>query len=88
MNKDRRKQLAEIQTDIAKAIDLLSGYQSDLESVRDDEQDYYDNMPESFQNGEKGETAQAAISALEEAIEAIETFVDAGVAESVEEAQT
>lgn len=43
-----------------------------IEEVRDEEQEAYDNMPESLQNGEKGELAQAAIDAMESAISDIE----------------
>lgn len=35
-----------------------------IEDLRDEEQDYYDNMPESLQGGDKGSTAEAAIEAL------------------------
>jgi hypothetical protein len=44
---------------------------SDLETARDDEQDYFDNMPESFQGGEKGEMAEQAIQALQSGIDAL-----------------
>ena len=67
--RERRESLAE---EIADAKEALEG-------IRDDEQEYVDNMPESLQQGEKGEAAQEAISQLEEAIEAlgeIEDIVD------------
>ena len=54
MNNARRK---EINTLIAELEDLKSR----LESVLEEEQEYLDNMPESFQGGEKGEKAQSAI---------------------------
>lgn len=62
MNQERRKQIEE-----AKSI---------LESARDDEQEYFDNMPDSLKDGEKGEKAQTAIDALDEAISACETAVE------------
>lgn len=49
-----------------------------IEGIRDEEQDYLDNMPESFQNSEKGEAAQGAIDALDEAIDALDAAIDAG----------
>lgn len=61
MNKDRRQTISE-------ALALIERAKSLLETARDDEQDYYDNMPESFQGGDKGEKAQAAIDGLESAI--------------------
>lgn len=44
-----------------------------METLRDEEQEYYDGMHENFQNGEKGEAAQAAITSMEEAISGLET---------------
>jgi hypothetical protein len=41
---------------------------SELESLRDELQDWYDNLPESFQNGDKGDQLQEAISGLDSAI--------------------
>lgn len=76
MNKNRMKQLTKVLGTIRDAIEANT---SELESIRDEEQDYYDNMPESFQNGEKGERTQnfvdnleTLLSFLEEAISAID----------------
>jgi hypothetical protein len=66
MNKVRRKE-------IAKAIELLEQAREILESVRDDEQEAFDNMPESLQSSERGEAMEEYIYTLEEAIEAIDT---------------
>jgi len=61
MNNERRK---EIQKLIDRCIDL----KNDVELIRDEEQEYFDNMPESIQAGDKGERAQTAVDALEAAI--------------------
>ena len=53
MNKQRRKELETISDEIEKLIERL-------ESARDDEQEYFDNMPESIQAGERGERAEYA----------------------------
>lgn len=50
-----------------------AGVTGPLEEVRDEEQDKYDNMPESLQNGANGERMQTAIEALESAIDTLET---------------
>lgn len=42
------------------------------EELRDELQDWYDNLPESFQNGDKGSELQEAIDQMEEAISALE----------------
>lgn len=47
MNKQRRKQLTE-------ASALLAQVQEIIESVKDDEQEAHDNLPDSIQYGEKG----------------------------------
>lgn len=65
MNMDRRKQLDAISQ-------ILADAREQIEALRDEEQDYYDNMPEGIQSGEKGDTAEAAVSAMDDAISSIE----------------
>lgn len=65
MNKDRRKYIDE-------AIAGMDHAKSILENARDEEQDFYDNMPENMQGGDKGQAAEAAVSSLEDAISSIE----------------
>lgn len=65
MNADRRKT-------IAKAAALMSEAKSMLETVRDEEQEYYDNMPEGLQNGDKGCAAEEAISLIEDIINSLD----------------
>jgi seryl-tRNA synthetase len=80
MNAERRKALAALidnDDDVfagstSKLKGLAEEVKTVLEGLRDEEQEAYDNMPESFQNGEKGEKAQAAITAMEEAISSLE----------------
>jgi hypothetical protein len=50
----------------------VSDIKSDLETLRDEEQDYYDGMPEGLKGSERGEGAQAAVDALENAISKLE----------------
>lgn len=60
MNKERRKRLA-------KAYGLIEEVKAILEEVKDDEIESYENLPESFQNGERGEEMQGYIEMLDEA---------------------
>jgi len=60
MNKQRR---AEIQ----KLIDRAEELNQDILAIQDEEQEYYDNMPEGIQSSEKGELAETAASLLEQA---------------------
>ena len=68
MNKQRRKELNDI-------IETLNNVIADIEALRDEEQDYYDNMPENLQGSEKGEMAERAISEMDDAISSIEDAI-------------
>jgi uncharacterized protein YukE len=69
MNKARREA-------IEKVAEQLSDLKDAIEALRDEEQDYFDNMPESFQGGEKGEAAESAISELDDAASSVEAAFD------------
>ncbi|MFC5358132.1 hypothetical protein [Azospirillum himalayense] len=75
MNKDRRKRLAE-------AAELLEQALAVISEVKDEEQEAFDNLPESFQQGERGQTMEEAISNLDDIHIAIEEARDtiAGIA--------
>lgn len=69
MNAIRRKELM-------RAIELLDEAKGILESVKDEEQEAFDNLPESFQASERGETMEDNIYNLDEAYSSIEDIVD------------
>lgn len=82
MNKARRTEIAKVITSIeelkASAATLagqLSDIKDSIEQIRDDEQEYYDNMPDNMRDGDKGEAAQSAVNALEEAMSGVETMI-------------
>ena len=64
MNKDRRRKIQEIN-------DKLMNIQTNLEAINNEEEEAYDNLPSSFQDGEKGEKMQEVIGYLEDAISSI-----------------
>lgn len=66
MNKVRRDTIAKLQARISELKD-------EVEMVRDEEQEYYDNMPENMQQGDKGQNAESAVSALDEAMENLDS---------------
>jgi len=68
MNKARRAQLANV-------AEEACGLSFRLEELKDEEQEYFDNMPESIQGSEKGELAESAINAMQSAIDTIEDAV-------------
>ena len=59
MNKQRRNRIAE-------ALELISQARDILEEVKDEEQESYENLPESLQYGERGEQMQENVDSLEE----------------------
>lgn len=70
MNKERRKE-------IERAISMLLEAEAILSEARDQEQEYYDNMPENLQGSEKGDTAAQAASELEDACSNVEDAIRA-----------
>lgn len=76
MNKQRRKAIADlIQRLDALAIDVADA-QEDADDLASEEREYFDNMPENMQQGEKGEAASAGADALEEARDTLESARD------------
>ena len=69
MNKKRRLWLQAV-------IDRLTEQKDELRQILDEEQEYYDNMPESFQEGEKGEKAQEAIDGIDDVICTLDDVMD------------
>ena len=63
-------------TAIRKLLGELENIKSQLETIRDEEQEYFDGLSENAQEGEKGEVSTAAIDGLEEALGTIETAID------------
>ena len=65
MNKERRKAIENVS---GKIRDLLV----DLEVLRDEEEEYRDNIPENLQGSERYERADECVDGLTEAIDEIE----------------
>lgn len=76
MNAHRRKALAAIADRMTDLQSQVSTLISDLQDVCNEEQDYFDNMPESLQDGDKGQKAQAAIDLMENLISELTNFTD------------
>lgn len=73
MNNSRRKAIKQAVYELQNAITETSSLCHDiLESLRDEEQEAYDNMPEALQYSERGEQMQDAINALEDFISRLE----------------
>lgn len=70
MNKIRRKR-------IENTIEKLEKIMAEFEDIRDDEQDCFDNLPESLQYSERGETMEEAIDVLDNVLDNINDAIDA-----------
>ena len=69
MNKTRRRDLQNIIT----KIDILK---EELEALRDEEQDYMDNIPENLQGSERYEVAEEAVDNMDNALDAFDEVID------------
>ena len=69
MNKARRKKIEEIR-------EAISSLYDDLESVKIDEEDAFDNLPESLQESDRGESMQDAIDHLDSACDMLQEAID------------
>lgn len=65
MNDERRKQ-------IKAAADLIDQAVTILNTAKDEEQDSFDNMPESLQQGQPGQQLEENVNYLEEAVNSLE----------------
>jgi hypothetical protein len=72
MNAKRRKRLEE-------AVSLIAEARSIIEEVMEDEQEAYDNLPESIMYSDRGESMADGIDQIEQAVSSLED------AESLEE---
>jgi len=70
MNNTRRKAIKAI-------MDRLQDLMDDIEALKDEEQEAYDNLPESIQNSERGEAMDSAIYNLDDAAENVQLVLDA-----------
>ena len=69
MNKERRKSIERI-------VDKLNEIQADLTSIRGDEEEAYDNLPEGIQSSERGDSMQEAIDAMDDADGSLQEAID------------
>ena len=69
MNKARRQTIDEIVNDLNEIKDRM-------ETLKGEEQEAFDNLPESLQSSEKAEPIERAIDSLEEAGEDADTIIE------------
>lgn len=69
MNANRRKRIGAI-------WDKIEDLKAELESIMEEEQECFDNLPESLQDSERGDKMQEAIDALENAANSIDDVIE------------
>lgn len=81
MNKERRKKINNIVSQLDKIIDQASDQLRNLNVVTDMEQDAFDNLPEGFQNSDRGAEMEDNVETLNDAhdklYDAIDLLIDA-----------
>lgn len=69
MNKQRLKELYKIKTELERLL-------GELESLSEEEQDAFDNLPESLQNADRGTEMEQNIEYINEAAETLGQAID------------
>ena len=82
MNKERRKELEKIianieqwKEDVLQLVSRIEDFKSEIELVKDKEEDAYDNLPEHFQVGERGDQMQSVIDSMESAVDSLDEII-------------
>jgi ElaB/YqjD/DUF883 family membrane-anchored ribosome-binding protein len=74
MNNERRARLRKLCASIEELTGLISEASQEAEAIRDEEQEAFDNMPESLQQGDRGQASEAAISQLDDAVSDLDSM--------------
>lgn len=86
MNKARRKAIADVAARLEAAQAVLEELRSEIEGIREEEGEGYENLPESLQDGERGQAMQAVMEALEEAGSFIDDLDFSSITEALDRA--
>ena len=69
MNKQRRQRIREVRKEIETC-------KENLQKILDEEQDYFDNIPENLQSSMRGSDSEDAIDTMESCIEDLENIIN------------
>ena len=69
MNKQRRQKIRDVRKEIENC-------KENLQKILDEEQDYFDNMPENLQGSMRGSDSEDAIDIMESCIEDLENIIN------------
>lgn len=75
MNNKTRTQLRKISNEMDALLAKIEDLKTDLESIQEDEQDKYDNMPEQLQDTDNGCRMYEGIEQLEDLVSRLDSLV-------------
>ena len=75
MNNKTRTQLRKISKEMDTLLAKIEDLKTDLESIQEDEQDKYDNMPEQLQDTDNGCRMYEGIEQLEDLVSRLDSLV-------------
>lgn len=87
MNKERRETIARLSKRFYVLQEDLEDIRFEIEDVRDEEQEYFDNLPENLKGSDRGVSAESAVDALEQAHDALYDLLNSDVVGLLETAQ-
>ena len=76
MNKNTRRKLMGISTQVCAYKESIEDLKSDIEVIRDEEGEKYENLPEGLQESEMGEKLQEVHEMLDEIANMLDTIID------------
>lgn len=90
MNKSTRRKLMGISAQVCAYKESIEDLKNDVEAIRDEEEEKYDNLPEGLQESEMGGTLQEVYDKLDGIAISLDLIVDdlGSVAEELDEVVT
>lgn len=76
MNKTRRGQLDKLYNAIDNLKSQLENLREDLDTIKTEEEEYFENIPDSLKEGERAQTSETAIENMQEAYDQFDEVID------------
>ena len=76
MNKERRTEIQDVLKTLDNITAKLEDLQSSIENIKDEEQEYLDNIPENLQESDRYHKSEEAIENLESAYDTVEDTIE------------
>ena len=65
MNKERRAAMSKLHAELDELMGKVGDIRDQIDTIKDEEQEYFDAMHENLQGGERGQAAEAAVDLLQ-----------------------